>query len=150
MSTGGKSRKRSGNSNGKRATAKSPEAIDRPFDPAIWRKAKKIAMTYRLVIEPEPDVGYVGRTVEMPYVMADGETIESCVAETIDATTATVATYLERGERPPAAASSSKRDHQVNIRLSADEKFRLEEAARRAGFRSVSDFIRAASLDRAG
>ena len=34
--------------------------------------------------------------------------------------------------------------------MTADEKFRLEQAARREGFRSVSDFIRTAAMNRAG
>jgi uncharacterized protein (DUF1778 family) len=34
----------------------------------------------------------------------------------------------------------------VNLRLSAEEKLRLETAAQRKGFRGLSDFIRAAAL----
>jgi len=127
-----------------------PKAIDRPFDTAIWKKASKIAQTYRLVIAPEAGIGYLGRTVEMPYVMADGKTVEKCAAETMEATISAVATMLEMGERPPSAAADAKRDQQVNIRVTVDEKTRLEEAARQAGFRSVSDYLRTSGLDRAG
>ena len=57
---------------------------------------------------------------------------------------------LEDDERPPSPAASGKRETQVNIRLSADEKLRLEEAARKAGFRSLSDFMRSTALSQAG
>lgn len=122
------------------------KATDRPFDTTTLRKARAIASGYRLVIEPESGVGYLGRTVELPYVMGDGKTIESCVASVLEATTLAVATLLEQGERPPTPAAEAKRDRQVNIRLTADEKGRLEEAARAEGFRSISDYIRHAAL----
>lgn len=82
----------------------------------------------------------------MPTVMADGKTIEACIAELKEALTFAVATMLEMGDKPPMPASAGKREQQVNIRLTADERMRIEEAARQAGFRSVSDFIRAAAL----
>ncbi|USN99938.1 MAG: ribbon-helix-helix protein, CopG family [Phycisphaeraceae bacterium] len=121
-------------------------ATDRPFTPAILRAARELAASYRLLIEPDAEVGYLGRTVELPYAMGDGETIEACVATTMEATVSVVATLLENGERPPTPASEARRDRQVNIRLTADEKERLDEAARAAGFRSVSDYIRHAAL----
>lgn len=123
--------------------------MDAPIDLTLKRKAAKIAATYKLVIEAAA-TGYLGRTIEMPGVMGHGETIESCVHDTIEATVFAIGATLEAGELPPAATSEGKRDKQVNIRLTADEKFRLDEAARREGFRSISDFIRAASLGRAG
>lgn len=99
---------------------------------------------------PEPSVdGYLGRTIEFPMVMGDGPTVEQCAAMVIEATTLAIATILEEGGCPPAAASEAKRDQQVNIRLTAEEKFRLEQAARIAGFRSLSDYMRAASLGKA-
>lgn len=64
------------------------------------------------------------------------------------ALTFAVATMIECGQRPPAAASSGKRDVQVNIRLTAEEKLRLADAARRLGFKGVSDFVRLAALER--
>ncbi|KAA0212955.1 MAG: ribbon-helix-helix protein, CopG family [Cyanobacteria bacterium CYA] len=56
---------------------------------------------------------------------------------------------LELGQQPPAPAREGKRDQQVNIRLTSEEKMRLEEASRREGFRSLSDFLRASGLNRA-
>jgi len=125
-----------------------PGLIDRPFDPAILRKARDIASSYQLVIAREPGVGYLGRTVEMPYAMADGKTLDACAQATLEATAAAVATMLEAGDRPPSPARDGKRESQVKIRLTAAEKLALEEAARAAGFRSISDYIRTAALDR--
>lgn len=113
-------------------------------------KAAELAKAYHLVLTEEPEVGYVGRTVEMPLVMADGETIEACARATIEATTAAVATLLEQGARPPAPAREHKRDQQINIRLTSEERMRLEAAARRDGFRTLSDYLRASGLMRAG
>ncbi len=125
-------------------------AVDRPFDADLWAEAGQIARQYALVITTEPDVGYFGRTIEFPFVMADGETVAQCAAETLEATTLAVATMLEDNQRPPAPASEGKRDQQVNIRLTAEEKLRLEEAARRDGFRGLSDYLRTAAIERAG
>jgi predicted RNase H-like HicB family nuclease len=124
------------------------KAIDRPFAAATLARAAEIASQYQLVIAREENVGFLGRTVEMPYAMADGPTLEACAAATLEATTVAVATMIEQGERPPSPAREGKRDAQVNIRLTAEEKLTLEESSRAAGFRSVSDFIRAAALDR--
>ena len=125
---------------------RSKKPIDRPFDPKIIKRAKDIAATYRIVIHTDEDLGYFGTSVEMPTVMADGATVEACVAELKEALIGAVATMLEMGDKPPLPASSGKREQQVNIRMTADERMRIEEAARQAGFRSVSDFIRAAAL----
>lgn len=130
----------------KRGRTPKSEAPDRPFDPAILRQAREIAASYRLTFESEPDVGFVGSSVEMPGVFADGKTIESCARETLEALATTVATMLEMDERVPAPASESKREQQVHIRLTADERLRIEESARQAGFRSVSDYMRYTAL----
>lgn len=124
--------------------------MSRPFDAATLARARKVAERYRLVIESDPQAGYAGCTIEMPLVMGGGKTIQECVADVLEATTLTIATMLERGERPPSPAKAHKRDQQVNIRLTAEERLSLEEAARREGFRSISDYMRAASLGRAG
>jgi predicted RNase H-like HicB family nuclease len=104
-----------------------------------------MAEQYRLVIERDEN-GYTGATVEMPGVMGGGPTIDACVRDVLEATTAAIATLLERGESPPAPAREARRDRQVNIRLTAEEKLALEALASREGFRTLSDFVRAAAL----
>jgi len=124
---------------------KSSKAIDRPFDPKILARARKIAESYQIILHFENDE-YYGRAVEMPHVMNDGKTPDECVAATRDILTTAVAYMLESGQVPPPPASDNKRTEQVNVRLTAEEKLLLEEAARSKGFRGVSDFVRAASL----
>lgn len=120
---------------------------DRPFDPDVLARAERVAKQYRYTVEHDADEGvYVGSSVELLYVLADGPTPGECVAAAIAAHTAAVATLLERGETPPPPASEGKRDRQLNIRLSGHEKHALEAAAQRAGFRSVSDFVRHAAM----
>lgn len=100
------------------------------------------------MIEPDSDVGYFGRTVEMPTAMSDGKTIEECAANTLEATASGIAVMLEAGQTPPAPAREGKRDQQINIRLTADERLRLESLAAREGYRSVSDYVRSVALRR--
>ncbi len=124
-------------------------ALDASFDAGVWKRAGEIASGYRLIIQKEPDVGYLGRSVEMPMVMADGKTVAKCAAETIEALTVAVAVMLETGQKPPVPNTSEKRTAQVNIRVTEEEKLRLEEAAQRQGFRGISDYIRSAALKEA-
>jgi len=130
-------------------TAAERERLTRPFAAGVLARAKKLAGQYRLVIESDEDGGYVGSTVEMPLVMGGGRTVPACVRDVLDATATAIATLLERGDSPPAPAREQRRDQQVNIRLTAEEKLRLEGRAAQAGFRSISDYVRAAAL-RAG
>ncbi|MEM1211479.1 MAG: DUF1778 domain-containing protein [Planctomycetota bacterium] len=135
-----------------KAKAKTPDDayLRRDFEPKLWKKAQQIAGTYTFISKYDPDEAcYFGRTLEMPRVMADGLTPEACLKETLLATALSVAVLLEDDERPPAPLSDQKRTSQLNVRLTADEKLRIEEAARAAGFRGVSDFVRSAALDKA-
>jgi len=128
------------------ATSKSSrKKLDRPFDAAIWAKAQDIAVQYQIVVRLE-DGHYFGRGVEMPTVMGDGKTADQCVKNTHEALVLAVAYMLEKDEVPPAPAMEGKRDQQVNIRLSAEERLSIEAAARRAGFTGIADFVRAAAL----
>jgi predicted RNase H-like HicB family nuclease len=119
--------------------------IDQPFDPAVLKRARRIAEGYRIIIRHEEDE-YYGQVLELPGVMNDGRTPRECLEKTIDIVTTTVATMLERGEIPPLPASDERRDEQVNVRLSKLEKLTFEEAARSRGFRGLSDFMRIAAM----
>ena len=98
------------------------------------------------MIAADPDVGYLGRTVELPMVMADGPDIARCAAAVLEATTAALAAMIEAGDTPPSPAREGRRDQQVNIRLTAEEKLSLESLAAREGFRGVSDYVRSKAL----
>src|SRR3990172_1614745 len=115
------------------------KAADRPFDPAVLSHARSIVGDYRLVLEPDEELGFIGSAIEMPTVFADANTPDACVKATRQALTVAVATLLELGKRPP--SGRHQRSQQVNIRLTPDERLALEEAATRLGFKGISDYL---------
>lgn len=129
-------------------TAGERRRLARPFAPALLKRAARLARDYRFIIEAEEDGGFTGATVEMPTVMGGGKSVQACYRDTLDATAATIAMMLERGERAPSPSRDAARSQQVNVRLSSDEKLHLELIARREGFRSVSDYVRSAAMRR--
>ena len=130
----------------KKRLKKTRKRLDRAFSPTILSRANEIAISYRIVLTPDEEVGYIGNCVEMPLVMGDGRTPDACVSATRSAIVAVVAYMLESGSVPPSPAGENRRDQQVNIRLTVEEKASLEEAARQQGFRGVSDYVRSVSL----
>lgn len=124
----------------------SEAALSRPFDSSILAKARAIAERYRVVLESDDKGGFVGRALEFPSGFERGRTADECVARLREALTAAVATMLEMGDRPPAASEFGVRQSQVNIRLTAEEKLLLESSAKQAGFRGLSDFLRARAI----
>jgi len=127
------------------ASKKSSKAIDRPFAPELLRRAREIADAYQIILHQEGGE-YFGRALELPNVMNDGATPDACVKATRDILATAIAYLLETGQVPPAPAAEKKRTEQINVRLTAEEKLMLEEAARSRGFRGLSDFVRSASL----
>ncbi len=123
------------------------ERLDRPFDRAVLKRAREIASRYSLILEPEPQVGYVGSAMELPNVFADGASPDRCVKETLAALTGVVARMIELGQTPPAPAQQSEqRDVQLNIRVSAREKLLIEKAAKAKGFTGVSEYLRSVAV----
>ena len=59
-----------------------------------------------------------------------------------------VATTLESGGEPtaPAAGREGRRDQQINVRVSEDERLRLERLAQARGFKGSADYLRALAL----
>ena|SRR5688500_6150840 len=129
------------------AKKKKSDALDRPFEPGVWSRAREIAASYSLILEPDPDVGYVGSAIELPNVFADGKTADACVRETLAALAGVVGRMLELGHTPPAPAKDAEqRDVQLNIRVSAREKILIEKAAKARGFKGVSDYLRTVAV----
>jgi predicted RNase H-like HicB family nuclease len=115
--------------------------------PKVTRaEAARLAEQYSFILVKHPEGGFLGRSVEMPGVLGHGETEAECLEETRDAVVETILVTYELGEEPPRPASEGKRDVQFNLRLTADERVRIEQRARVAGFTSVADFIRRAAL----
>ena len=107
-------------------------------------RARRIATDYRIIIERDPDGGYIGTSIELPGIVGDGETAEECHRSTRELLAAAVVALIQDGQLPP---TRDKRTVQVNVRLTGDEKLRLSEAVRRAGLRSLSDLLRVAALE---
>lgn len=122
--------------------------LNRPFKNSILRKAKMIASDYRIILERNDRLGFIGSSVEMPTVFADAKTPEQCYKATQEALMVAVATMIECGQRPPQPASAKKRNEQVNVRLTSEEKILLSNAASSLGFKGISDFLRNVALNR--
>lgn len=150
MSTSSKS-KSSRKANGGPAAGGAADPA-RPFDPAVWARAADLAGRYGVVLWPEAGE-YYARGLEVPDAMSDGPTPEACVANVREALSLHVAAMIERGETPPAPQAGGNeraaRTEQINIRMTPSERATVEAAARREGFRGVSDFLRSAGLGRA-
>jgi predicted RNase H-like HicB family nuclease len=134
------------------STTKSPRKprnkesdLRKPFARAVLAKARALAERYQVLIWFE-DGEYYGRGLELPFTAADGKSPQECFENVREAMVATVGHMLERGDAPPPPASHTGRTQQVNIRLSAMEKLRMEESARAKGFRGVADYLRARAL----
>jgi len=128
-----------------KSKSSSPKAIDRRFDPAVLRRAREIVDGYQIILHFEDGL-YYGRGLELPNAMNHGKTPDACVRATRDIMTTVVAYMLESGQSPPSPGAENRRTEQINVRLTPEEKLRLEETARNKGFRGISDFVRSASL----
>jgi len=110
------------------------------------REAEELASRYRLIVERSARGRYVGTAIEMPTVVISADTEEACVRRTREALATAVHVMRELNKQPPLPSSEEKRTEQLNVRLTQLEKLRLEEAAKRQGFRGVSDFVRTKAL----
>lgn len=110
-----------------------------------------MAQQYSFRVEHDPKESYFyAFGIEAKGAMGGGPTIESCLQDIRQSIALWIASHLEDGDAVPPPASDNIRSAQVNIRLTEFEKQRIEDAARVAGFRGVSDFIRTAALNQAG
>ncbi len=123
------------------------EGLERPFKESVVRKAKRIAADYRIILERNDRLGFIGTAVEFPTVFADAKTPEKCYKAIEEALMVAVATMIECGQRPPQPASAQRRTEQVNVRLTAEEKLLFSNAAANLGFKGISDFIRNTALN---
>ncbi len=124
------------------------EKLEKPFKESVLLKAQKIASDYKIILERNEELGFIGSSVELPTVFADAKTPEECYKATEEALMVAVAVMIENGQRPPQPASAGQRTEQVNVRLTAEEKLLFSNAAMNLGFKGISDFIRNSALDR--
>ena len=131
----------------KTKTKTKPMDLKGAFKASVLRKAKKMAADYRIVLEKNERLGFIGSSVELPTVFADAKTPDKCYKATQEALMVAVATMIECGQRPPQPASAGRRTEQVNVRLTAEEKLLFSNAATNLGFKGISDFIRNTALN---
>jgi len=136
------------NSENRLKTQAAPNHVDRPFDQTVLRKAKSLVSQYRITLERNERLGFIGSSVELPTVFADAQSLEDCYEATQNALAVAAATMFECGQTPPQPVSARKRTEQVNVRLTAEEKMVLSNAASTFGFRGISDFLRNAAMNR--
>jgi predicted RNase H-like HicB family nuclease len=105
-----------------------------------------LAASYTLVLEPLTNGSYRGRSLELPTVLGFGADVSKCAKDVQESLALAIAAMREAGQAPPPPATEGKRDDQVNIKLTRHERAFINEAARREGFRSVSDFMRSVAV----
>jgi predicted RNase H-like HicB family nuclease len=123
-----------------------PRDLRKTLDPRLLARAKAIADQYTIALEPNPRVGFMGTALEFPTVFISAKGADQCVEKLREALMVAVAVMLEAGEAPPMPATEERRDQQINIRLTSEEKALLENLAKRRGFRGISDLVRTAAL----
>jgi predicted RNase H-like HicB family nuclease len=101
---------------------------------------------YTIVVSVDERGHFMARALEVETSFASGRTQEESIVNLRDSLLTLIASMIEDGEDPPVPASVMKRDEQINIRLTALERLRLEQAARAHGYRGLSDFVRIAAL----
>jgi predicted RNase H-like HicB family nuclease len=124
----------------------SKDVLDRPFDPVILKRARKLAEKYRIVLEADADGGYLASALELPNVLSDGANPNAAVAAARDALTAAVAYLIESGQTPPLPADEQVRNKQINIRLTETEQRLLKEAAKANNCSDMSEYVRSKVL----
>jgi predicted RNase H-like HicB family nuclease len=129
-----------------RKNAATPVDLWKELDAATLHRAEEIANRYTVLLEPHERRGFMARCLEFPTVWALARTESACVKKIRHAPTGGVAFMLHSGEAPPLPASEARRDQQVNIRLTAEERELLENFAKRRGYRGIPDFMRTAAL----
>ena len=123
------------------------EEISAPFKKPVLNKARTIVDDYRITLEKNDRLGFIGSSLELPTVFADAKTPDDCYKAAREALSVAVATMIERGQKPPEPVSAHKRTFQVNVRLTAEEKILLSNAACNSGFRGISDFVRRTAIN---
>lgn len=127
-----------------RGTSKK-SAREGPFSAAVQRRAAELAARYSLVVSAS-DEGWSARCVEIPTAFAFAETEERALESARERVRVLLAFMIEQERKLPAPMRESKRDSQVNVKLTAEERMVIEEAARQQGFRGLSDFFRFAAM----
>ncbi len=109
------------------------------------KQAEALADRYAILLERHDDGLYYGRGVEYPYLLGHGKTPAAAFKMAREGLVAAIAVAIADGATP-ASPMSDKRDQQINVRVSGMEKLRIENVAKREGFRGIADYLRFAAL----
>lgn len=112
------------------------------------KRARNLADKYQVVMR-HVDGEWFGHALELPGTMSDGSNPTTCIKNVKEAMALTLVSMIEDGEPLPPPADSNIRTQQVNIKLTAEERLRLETAAKQQGYRGLSDYVRSAALAQA-
>lgn len=138
-------RRKNSRSSARGRKASVSRAIDRPFDPAILKRAKSVVADYQLVIWQE-DGEWCAKGVEVPNAFAAADSLAACEREWREVCVTLIAYGIEKGEEPPPAAREGVRSEQVNMRVSSTERLALETRVLQGGHKGISDYIRSVVL----
>lgn len=116
--------------------------LSEAFGESVLIEARRFSDRYRVIIEKNDGLGFIGSSVELPTVFADGKTQEECFKAIEQALAGAVATMIIDGRKPPQPSTAKKRSEQINIRLTSYEKLLLTNKAADLGFKGISDLIR--------
>lgn len=101
---------------------------------------------YRYVVETDPEAAWVCYPIELPGLVASGESPEVAIKVAQELVGQALTTMRKEGLDPP-SPGTDRRIAQVNIRLTEREKLMVVRAAGASGVRSVSDYVRKVLLD---
>ncbi len=122
------------------------KTLDKSFAKSILSQAEKAVHAYHFLLEEHEGLGYTASCAELPTVFGNGKSPDECVRAIKKALAYTIATMLESGQTPPQPFTEKKRDVQVNVRLTYEEKLVLAQASHSHGFKGLSDFVRTCAL----
>ncbi|MFN0130919.1 MAG: type II toxin-antitoxin system HicB family antitoxin [Phycisphaerales bacterium] len=115
-----------------------PQTLERA---ALWVDG------YRFVTERTDDGTFMAHSIELPAVVAMGDSPEAALHAAIEAQRLAVALMLHDRVHPPLPTGSGKRDQQVNVRMSAQERLLMDAAAKASGFSTIADYLRTAAIE---
>lgn len=121
--------------------SKSPRRKSAP--PPTHTQAADLARQYSLVLE-RSGAEFVGTIKELRGVIVRGKTANECEEKALEAAELAIDALLHCGHKPP--VPERLRRAQLNFRLSSEELELVKLASQARGFKTVSDFGRAAIL----
>ena len=119
---------------------------NRPFEKEILKRAAEIAAEYQLILGTE-DGEFTARGLEYSSALGIGKSEAEAIKVCREVLTTLVAYHLEKGEKFSMPSKQNLRNEQISLKVSAEEKVRIEAAAKLKGFRGVGDYLRTLALN---